>query len=504
MGEGTTYRILFCLLALTIPFAADMQHVTAQNGTPVTIGDQSATRVNAVVQTDTSYSFLVAGHAYGAHAGENIGLHPPLLQSLDAGVDSLTAFIVLTGDIVNYSTPESWQQVETELARYPFPAYYVMGNHDSNETGRQVFVDKYGSTWYSFRRHRDLFVVLNSTEADRSISPVQLEFLETQIAQAGDTTRRIFIFFHEILWNSHEKYTGVRSNSRSRYASIAPYSNYWEEVHPLLDGDPERQYVVIGGDMGGNPDAMAAFYDRWGNVTLLASGMGEVADENYLLVRVHGEAPAEFELVPLRDGVHLYPLEYYSVPPAPDSIEGPGEVTPGSTGVVYSVPEVFNATSYVWELPEGLTGSSASVSIFANVDPGFTEGILSVKAERDGFGAGPPAMKSVQAKATSVGTGYADGSPGIEGTNPGIGAGNPAPVQFHREEGALIVKVNGQAGEEIHIRIFDSLGRLVRSEKRHAEGNSFELRIPEQVLPRGMILISISLGSEYFYRTIID
>ena len=61
-------------------------------------------------QVDTSYAFIVAGHAYGAHDGTNIGLHPELLNSLDSGYDSNTAFIVFTGDIVNKSTPESWQQ----------------------------------------------------------------------------------------------------------------------------------------------------------------------------------------------------------------------------------------------------------------------------------------------------------------------------------------------------------------------------------------------------------
>ncbi len=442
----------------------------------------------------------MAGHAYGAHAGENSGLHPALLNRLDAGTDSLAAFIVLTGDIVNYSTPESWQQVETELSRYPFPAYYVMGNHDSNETGLQVFLDKYGSTWYSFRQQHDLFIVLNSTETDRSISPVQLEFLETQIRQAGDSVRRIFIFFHEILWNSHEKYTGVRSNSRSRYASMVPYSNYWEEVHPLLAGDPERQYVVIGGDMGGNPDAMAAFHDRWGNVNLLASGMGEVADENYLLVRVRGEAPAEFELVPLRDGVDLYPVEYYSVPPAPDTIQGPGEVTPGSTGVVYSVPEVFNATSYIWELPEGLTGHSISGSIFADVHPGFTEGIISVMAERDGFGAGAPALKTVQAATTGI----AGGSFGNSDSRAGEAGHYPGPFRF-REEGEFIVgEFIGPGREAVHLRIFDSLGRVVWTEKWYMEENPLGLRIPEQELPKGILLISIFLRSNYFYRIFVD
>ncbi len=172
---------------------------------------------NVNARADTSYSFIVAGHAYGAHDGENIGLHPNFLSSLDSGYDSLAAFFVFTGDIVNKSSVESWQQVEDELARYSLPYYYVMGNHDDDDIGYQEFNEKFGSPYYAFHFQQELFIVLNSTEEQRSISSNQISFLQEQLNLAGDTVQNIFIFFHEILWNSHDKYIGVLSNSRSRY-----------------------------------------------------------------------------------------------------------------------------------------------------------------------------------------------------------------------------------------------------------------------------------------------
>jgi hypothetical protein len=39
---------------------------------------------------------------------------------------------------------------------------------------------------------------------------------------------------------------------------------------------------------GGRPEAITGFHRRRGNVRLVASGMGEVDDENYLLIRVDG------------------------------------------------------------------------------------------------------------------------------------------------------------------------------------------------------------------------
>ncbi|MFC1763237.1 metallophosphoesterase [Planctomycetota bacterium] len=343
--------------------------------------------VNA--QIDTSYAFIVAGHAYGAHDGVNIGLHPPLLNSLDSGYDPNAAFIVLTGDIVNKSTSESWQQVENELNHYALPTYYVMGNHDDNAIGYQVFSDKFGGAYYSFYVQSELYVVLNSTEKQRSISANQLEFLQEQLDLAGESVRNVFIFFHEILWNSHEKYVGVKSNSRSRYHKIVNYSNYWEGVHPILLEQPDRNFFVIAGDVAGNADAIAAFYDTWDHITFVASGMGEVEDENYLLVQVHDVNDIEFGLVPLDLNTELPGLEYYSVPPAPETIVGPNDVLPGSRAIKYFVPEVFNASTYTWELPGGVSGISDSNQIECDFAAEFREGTISVRAYREGFGSGP-------------------------------------------------------------------------------------------------------------------
>lgn len=430
---------------------------------------------------DTAYSFLVAGHAYGAHTGGNLGLHPALLARLDAGFDSLAAFIVLTGDIVNYSTAESWEQVETELSAYSLPFWYVMGNHDNNDAGHQVFQDRFGATYYAFRWQSDLFIVLNSTQEERSIPPVQLAFLEQQILQAGDSTRNVFIFFHELLWNSHEKYAGVRSNSRSRYSQMVNYSNYWEEVHPLLEGFPGLQFCLVAGDLGANTDAVAAFYDRWDHITLIASGMGEVSDENYLLVKMPVAEPPTFELVPLNEGITLPAIGYFSVPGVPGAIAGPTEVEGGSTGIEYSVAEVFNATSYLWELPEGLSGSSTTNHLLADADSLFAGGTLSVRAERDGFGHGPASELWITATDPPV---------GIHGKDAKQVTGAPL-VELLRSDGRLVIQTRGLDGGQLTVRISDSLGRLVWERQVDVPGDGFQLGLETDLLPDGILVISV-------------
>ncbi len=430
-----------------------------------------AQNYDSVYLPDSSYAFIVAGHAYGAHSGGNLGLHPAFLNSLDAGFDSNTAFFVFTGDIVNQSIPESWQQVENELAAYGLPSYYVMGNHDDNDIGWQVFEEKHGGTFYSFCSQSELFIVLNSTDPGRSISSDQIDFLDEQINQAGDTIRNIFIFFHEVLWNSHEKYIAVRANSRSRYDQIVGYSNYWEEIHPILSGKPDKNFFVLAGDVGGNPDAIATFYDTWDHITLIASGMGEVPDENYLLIHVHTQDSIGFELVPLNTEMKLSDISYYSVPSAPGGISGPSSVLQGSKGVEYSVQEVFNADTYSWELPEGITGSSASNSIVVDFDDGFVEGKLSVQAARDGYGAGPASSLMVNTIINPD-----------ELAEPDAGT---LQIDFIERHEYLGIVINGTDENKLLIRLFDLMGRLLKEEWAETMGDYAEIQIDKRCSSKG-------------------
>jgi len=277
-------------------------------------------------QNDSTYSFLVAGHAYGAHAGTNNGLHPPFLKKLTENHDSVMA-LFLTGDIVKQSTTASWNQVEKELSTLGIKSYYVMGNHDNNSVGHAVFAKKHAGAYYSLIYKNELYVILNSTESDRSISKKQLDFLDNLISNTDTKWERAFIFFHEVIWNSNIKYKSVRSNSRSRYNQIANISNFWNEVYPKLTALKGKEFFLFAGDVGGNTDAIAASYDQWENVTLLSSGMGEVKDENYLKVNVLPDT-VTFQLIPLNDGINMKPITWYNIPEKPDSIFGPLTIFP--------------------------------------------------------------------------------------------------------------------------------------------------------------------------------
>jgi len=351
----------------------------------------------AFTQSEGNYSFFVAGHTYGSHTGENIGLHPPFLEKLSTDIDSTFFALFLTGDLVNQSTTASWNQVKTELNNMSIPSYYIMGNHDANALGYTAFNEKHGGTFYSFYNHSDLFIILNSTRQERSISSDQVDFLKGVLTSAGTETKRVFIFFHELLWNSDAKYRGMMANSRSRYAQMVNFSNFWSEVFPILAADLKRNYYVIAGDVGGNTDAVSAFYDTRENVTLLASGMGEVSDENYLKVDVSTDT-VQFSFIPLNEEITMLPVYYYAVPEKPDTIIGPVEIIPGTQSISYRTGEIFNATSYRWDLPAGISGSSNISSIQLGFGSDYQFDTISVCAVNKGFGESEPFKLSVKAE----------------------------------------------------------------------------------------------------------
>jgi hypothetical protein len=424
-------------------------------------------------QINRSYSFIVAGHTYGGHAGTNIGLYPKFLASLDAGFDTLTRFMVFTGDLVNNSTAESWQQVEQELNKYAMPYYYSMGNHDANAIGTSVFEAKFGKTYYSFDYQKERYIILNSTEKERSISAVQLEFLKEKISNTGDTINKVFVFFHEVLWNSLEKYKGVLANSRSRYDQIKAYSNYWSAVHPILEQYPDKEFYVFAGDVGGNTDAISAFYDKWGHITLLASGMGEVADENYLVVTVKDDGPVAFNLVPLNAGVTLKEIEYYSVPKQPEFILGDTIVSPNVT-YEYSVAEAFNADSYNWELPEHASGTSTGNSIQVLFDTSFTSGTISVSASKSSFGSSYPASKTVSLSATSI----------------KIEKAEILEVNVYRKSQNDILELYSESADDFQIEIFTFDGRIIYKDMVRTLGG-IEKEIVLPVLSQSIYLVSV-------------
>lgn len=77
-------------------------------------------------------------------------------------------------------------------------------------------------------------------------------------------------------------------------------------------------------------------------------------------------------------GLWESPLLNTAAPGAAGPIYGPATVCQGQTQVTYYIDAIQSATSYVWTLPQGMTGSSTTNSITVDLDLSATSGEISV------------------------------------------------------------------------------------------------------------------------------
>lgn len=94
-----------------------------------------------------------------------------------------------------------------------------------------------------------------------------------------------------------------------------------------------------------------------------------------------------------------------SNPSAAGVISGTDTVCQGQTSVTYSVPAIPDATSYIWTLPTGFSGTSTTNSIVLNIDTNAVSGIITVKGVNS-CGEGVSSLKNIviRTKPTVPGT----------------------------------------------------------------------------------------------------
>lgn len=78
-------------------------------------------------------------------------------------------------------------------------------------------------------------------------------------------------------------------------------------------------------------------------------------------------------------GVSTLGITVNSLPASAGTISGASTVCKGQNSVIYTVPAIANATTYVWSLPSGATGSSSTNSITVNYGASAVSGNITVK-----------------------------------------------------------------------------------------------------------------------------
>ena len=256
--------------------------------------------ISISAQKDTiKYSFFVAGHTY-ENDGTKMGLNSSFLEKFDyIRSRPEIKFGILTGDIVSSNpTAEDWDYVDAELLELEIPVYFTAGNHDMEN--RELFVSRYGETYYSFQFEKDLFIILDPNINNWNISGEQLSFLLRTIEDNTESVDNIFVFFHQVLWwKENSVYKDYRPNS---FAGRADTINFWSEIEPLFSS-LSNPVFFFAGDVGAGSWSADFMYDKYQNISFIASGMGEGIGDNFIVTNVHSDKTISYDLVCLNDSV---------------------------------------------------------------------------------------------------------------------------------------------------------------------------------------------------------
>lgn len=244
-----------------------------------------------------AYSFFVAGHVYGKPGINSVGFHPPFKAKYNfLQTYPNMEFGVLTGDFAYQSLAQEFDETDAEIDTLGMPVYLAAGNHDYGNP--QLYIDRYGISYYHFIHENDLFIVLNPYLSGWSIEGDQLTFLENVLQNEAASANQVFVFFHQVLWwSEHNEYREIRTNSLDgRRDSI----NFFSEVLPLFEL-LDKPVNFFSGDVGAGSWASPYSFHQQGNINLISSGMGSGVDDNLLIVEVD-KHKTKIKLICLNEG----------------------------------------------------------------------------------------------------------------------------------------------------------------------------------------------------------
>ncbi len=147
-----------------------------------------------------------------------------------------------------------------------------------------------------------------------------------------------------------------------------------------------------GNEMG--PDEFVVYNNSGSSVTV----SNLIADQTYYI------SVFEYNCLPASE-IYLSPPASSSqvasdmLPANSGTISGPAIVCQGQNSVSYSVPAINYATSYIWTLPAGATGTSTTNEITVNFDESAVSGNITVKGT-NAFGNGTASVKGVSVNTT--------------------------------------------------------------------------------------------------------
>jgi len=178
-------------------------------------------------------------HLFADENQELLGL--PTTQSFQAVIERLLSLrpqpdlLLLTGDLSQDGTPESYERVHNLLIPLSLPTYWLAGNHDCLSTMQQVLHRAPVSPRKAFERDGWQFVLLNSCVpgcVHGCLSLETLDLLNFQLELVGNQPTLVALHHPPLAVNSDWLDASTLQNP--------------EEFFAILDRYPQVKLVVFG------------------------------------------------------------------------------------------------------------------------------------------------------------------------------------------------------------------------------------------------------------------
>jgi len=154
--------------------------------------------------------------------------------------------VLLTGDLSQDESPESYERLVDLVGRIPAPKYYLPGNHDKPALMAEVFAGRQGAiqSERTLVRGRWQLLLLNSTVADQvggHLDSDELARLDQHLADNLDLFAMVCMHHHPLSVNSQWIDTIGLDNSAELFEILDRHANVrallWGHIHQQYDGD---------------------------------------------------------------------------------------------------------------------------------------------------------------------------------------------------------------------------------------------------------------------------
>lgn len=153
-----------------------------------------------------NYRFVIIGDLTG---GEESGVFNYAVERIN---ELAPDFVISVGDLIDGYTLDTtlinkqWDIFNQSVWKLESPFFYVPGNHDViNPVLFNIWKNKFGYDYYTFKIGSSLFVVLNTWEPGVSgISAEQLKTIKKDILNHPNEDP-VFVFTHDPFWESTQK-----------------------------------------------------------------------------------------------------------------------------------------------------------------------------------------------------------------------------------------------------------------------------------------------------------